>query len=96
MKLKRFALEVVLDVSFDEKVGGRNRFRYRTKSEFIRFRSSPQNAERNAAMHLQRRRQEEHWWNLVDVHLYREMDAVIPCGGESRRRFLSNTAIGDQ
>ena len=71
--MKHFAVEVVGDCSFFEKVGGRNRFRYRTRSEFIRFRSSPQWAEYNAASHLAKFLKENCPYPLVTIHFYEEM-----------------------
>jgi hypothetical protein len=73
MKLRYFVLELVLDASFDERVGGENRFRHRTRSEFIRFKSSDRRrAERKAALRLQKFCKEHVRGDLVSTRLYKE------------------------
>jgi hypothetical protein len=71
--MKHFVIEVEGDCSFFERVGGRKRFRYRTKSEFIRFRSSPQRAESNAALHLARFLKENFPYPLITIYFYEEV-----------------------
>ena len=90
--MKNFVLEVVFDHSFFEKVRGKKKFRYRTRSEFTRFRSGPQNMKQNAALHLAKFLDENIPFSPVTVRLYEEIPAkkilaATPSDGK-HRRFL--------
>ena len=73
--MKRFGLEVIFDCSFFEEIRGRKRFRYRTKSAFVSFRSIPQRLRHNATSHLARFLKENMPYLPVDVRLYEERSA---------------------
>ncbi len=84
--LVRFALELLIDESFFEKVGKRNVFRYRPKSVFVPFRAkNARNAKRLVAQKIEDYRKKESLtsFSLIDARLYRAQ--FLPLAALSKR-----------
>ena len=73
--LRRYVLEIVSGAgSFGRNARGRKVFRYREEYEYIRFRSRPERALMNARRHFLRFKARNDAYDLVDIHLYAELE----------------------
>ncbi len=75
-RVGRFVLEVVLDNSFEEKVDGRWKYRYKTESNFIVFKSKPTRLERNAYRHLAKfLKSRRPYRPIITIRLYKQISS---------------------
>ena len=77
--MKHYVLEAVLDASFFKDESRRKKFHYRTRSEFVRFKSSPRRLKQNAALHLAKLRGKDspQSYPLVTLRLYEEISTNL-------------------